>query len=38
MLSIAQSRKGIDTLEGLQMAKNKFQLDEKKADKNTDAN
>ena len=36
MLSIAQSRKGIDTPEGLQMAKNKFQLDEKKADKNTD--
>ena len=36
MLSIAQSRKGIDTPEGLQMAKNKFQLDEKKADKNAD--
>ena len=36
MLSIAQSRKGIDTPEGLQMTKNKFQLDEKKADKNAD--
>ena len=33
MLSIAQSRKGIDTPEGLQMAKNRFQLDKKKADK-----
>ena len=34
MLSVAQSRKGIDTLEGLNMARNRFQLDEEKADKN----
>jgi hypothetical protein len=36
MLTLAQSRKGIDTPEGLNMAKNRFQLDEKKADKNAD--
>jgi hypothetical protein len=36
MLSVAQSRKGIDTPEGLNMARNRFQLDEKKADKNAD--
>jgi hypothetical protein len=36
MLTLAQSRKGIDTPEGLSMAKNRFQLDEKKADKNAD--
>ena len=36
MLSVAQSRKGIDTPEGLNMARNRFQLDEKKAYKNAD--
>ena len=37
MLSVAQSRKGIDTPEGLNMARNRFQFDEKKADKNADS-
>ena len=36
MQSLAEARKGIKTQEGLTMAKNKFQLDRKKADTDSD--